>query len=100
MDNQDTLKSKVDQSLQKRMREFDIALQKQKEDPKYLYEEVKSVDIVIRFEIILTPPHDNIGLADGLYIYMNENGIIVDAEYYIKENDSDNLHCLWLGEVI
>lgn len=51
MDNQDTLKSKVDQSLQKRMREFDIALQKQKEDPKYLYEEVKSVDIVIRLKL-------------------------------------------------
>ena len=27
------------------------------------------------------------GINDGIYIYMNDDGSIVNAEYFVKEND-------------
>lgn len=72
--------------LEERMIELTEALQRKLIDPDYSYNEVKAVDMVIKFEIYL---HDNSddGTVDGLYLYLDENGVIIDAEYFVKDDD-------------
>ncbi len=69
--------------LEKRMVELAESLEKHKQDPDCGFEEVKSVDMLIKFEIYLNDAE--IGISDGIYLYMNEEGAIVNAEYFVKE---------------
>ena len=69
--------------LERRMEELTKALEKHKKDPNSGFEEVKSVDMLIKFEIYLNDAE--IGVPDGIYLYMNEEGAIVNAEYFINE---------------
>ncbi|MDO5851854.1 MAG: hypothetical protein Q4Q23_05155 [Methanobacteriaceae archaeon] len=77
----------INKKLSERKKEFEKALEKQKKDPEYLYEEVQSIEILIRFEISLIPQDEDTDIIDGLYIYMDEIGKIIDVEYYIKVDD-------------
>lgn len=70
--------------LEKRMIDLKKALEKHKKNPELGFEEVKSVDMLIKFEIYLNDAE--IGITDGIYLYMNEEGVIVNAEYFVKED--------------
>lgn len=43
-------------------------------------------EVLIRFEVFLPSPESG-NLSDGLFLYMNDLGEIVDAEYYIRDID-------------
>ena len=70
--------------LEKRMVELRESLEQHKENPGSGFEEVKSVEMLIKFEIYLNDAE--IGISDGIYLYMNEDGQIVNAEYFVKED--------------
>ena len=70
--------------LEKRMEELRESLELHKENPGSGFEEVKSVEMLIKFEIYLNDAE--IGITDGIYLYMNEDGQIVNAEYFVKED--------------
>ncbi|RAP50751.1 MAG: hypothetical protein BZ136_00745 [Methanosphaera sp. rholeuAM74] len=72
--------------LNDRMTELANALMCYREDPDYPFDEVKGVDTIIKFVIYLNDT-DESGIVDGIYIYMNEDGIIVNAEYFVKEEE-------------
>ena len=78
------MESNVDR-LGRRMVELNNALQDKRTNPDYGFENVKSVDILIKFVITLDRSEN--GINDGIYIYMNDDGSIVNAEYFVKEND-------------
>ncbi len=70
--------------LEKRIEELKESLEQHKENPGSGFDEVKSVDMLIKFEIYLND--SEIGIDDGIYLYMNEDGAIVNAEYFVKED--------------
>ena len=70
--------------LEKRMVELTESLEKHKENPGSGFEEVQSVEMLIKFEIYLNDAE--IVITDGIYLYMNEEGVIVNAEYFVKED--------------
>ena len=70
--------------LEKRMEELRESLKQHKENPDSGFEEVQSVEMLIKFEIYLNDAE--IGITDGIYLYMNEEGQIVNAEYFVKED--------------
>lgn len=77
-------KSNVDR-LGRRMVELNNALQDKRTNPEFVFESVKSVDMLIKFIIYLNDADENI--SDGLYVYLNDKGEIVNAEYFVKEDD-------------
>ena len=70
--------------LEKRMVELRESLEHHRQNPGSGFEEVKSVEMLIKFEIYLNDAE--IGSSDGIYLYMNEDGQIVNAEYFVKED--------------
>lgn len=70
--------------LEKRMMELTKSLEEHKQHPESGFEEVKSVEMLIKFEIYLND--SEVGVTDGIYLYMNEDGAIVNAEYFVKED--------------
>lgn len=70
--------------LEKRIDELKESLEQHKENPESGFDEVKNVDMLIKFEIYLND--SEIGIDDGIYLYMNEDGAIVNAEYFVKED--------------
>ena len=77
---------KVGEELKSRMKWFKEALQ---DDAKReeLHESIQGSEILIRLEIFL--PSDNPeDFVDGLYLYIDNSGQIVDADYYFR-NTSD-----------
>ena len=40
--------------------------------------------MLIKFEVYLN--YAEIGITDGIYVYMDEDGAIVNAEYFVKED--------------
>ena len=78
------MESNVDR-LGRRMVELNNALQDKRTNPDYGFENVKSVDMLIKF--VITLDCSEYGINDGIYIYMNDDGSIVNAEYFVKEND-------------
>ena len=61
------------------------ALLNKKENPDYDFDEVKAVDMLIKFIIYFHEDEEN--QVDGLYLYIDDDGIIVNAEYFVKENE-------------
>ena len=78
------MESNVDR-LGRRMVELNNALQDKRTNPDYGFENVISVDMLIKFVITLDGSEN--GINDGIYIYMNDDGSIVNAEYFVKEKD-------------
>ena len=73
---------KVGEELKSRMEWFKQALQ---DDVKReeLHESIQGSEILIRLEIFL--PSDNPeDFVDGLYLYIDNSGQIVDADYYFR----------------
>ncbi len=72
----------IDKEFKARMKVFKEAL-KSEEKKTELHESIYGSEVLIRFEVFL-PSRDPLKFADGLFLYMNDEGEIVDAEYYIK----------------
>ena len=66
------MESNVDR-LGRRMVELNNALQDKRTNPDYGFENVKSVDMLIKFVITLDGSEN--GINDGIYIYMNESAL-------------------------
>lgn len=74
---------KVGEEFKSRMEWFKEAL---KDDAKReeLHESIQGSEILIRLEIFL--PSDNPeNFVDGLYLYIDNSGQIVDADYYFRD---------------
>ncbi|GAB6056055.1 hypothetical protein HYG87_09085 [Methanobacterium alkalithermotolerans] len=74
---------KAEKELKARMRLFKKLLKDEKEKIKF-YDGICGSEILVRLELFL--PSDNPDkFVDGIILYMNDSGKIVDAEYYFKE---------------
>ena len=76
----------IDKELKSRMKTFKEAL-KSEEKKIELHDSIYGSEVLIRFEVFL-PSRDPLLLTDGLFLYMNDSGEIVDAEYYINVDDN------------
>jgi hypothetical protein len=76
----------IDKELKARMKIFKEAI-KSEEKKIELHDSIYGSEVLIRFEVFL-PSRDPMNFADGLFLYMNDSGEIVDAEYYIKAEDN------------
>lgn len=70
--------------LGRRMVELNNALQDKRTNPDFGFENVESVDMLIKFVVNLNSESKKVN--DGIYIYMSDDGEIVNAEYFVKEN--------------
>lgn len=68
--------------LEKRMVELNNDLQNKRTNPDFAFENIKSVDMLLKIIINLNKYDD---VEDGIYLYIDDSGII-NAEYFIKEN--------------
>ena len=68
--------------LEKRMVELNNDLQNKKTNPDFAFENIKSVDMLLKIIINLNKYYD---VEDGIYLYIDDSGII-NAEYFIKED--------------
>lgn len=82
--NDELYKEKVGQELKSRMEWFKQALadEDKKEE---LHESIQGSEIIIRLEVYL-PSDDPENFMDGLYLYINNAGEIVDADYYFRDS--------------
>ncbi|WP_414469345.1 hypothetical protein [Methanobacterium sp. ACI-7] len=70
------------EELKERMKWFKEALQDEAKKEE-LHENIQGSEILIRLEIFL--PSDNPEeFVDGLYLYIDNSGEIVDADYYFR----------------
>jgi hypothetical protein len=74
---------KVGEEFKSRMELFRQAL---KDDAKReeLHESIQGSEILIRLEVFL-PSDDPEKFVDGLYLYIDNSGEIVDADYYFRD---------------
>ncbi|MDI6723515.1 MAG: hypothetical protein QMD61_02580 [Methanobacterium sp.] len=82
--NDEFYKEKVGQELQSRMEWFKEALDNEKKREE-LHESIQGSEVIIRLEIYL-PTDDPENFMDGLYLYINNSGEIVDADYYFRDS--------------
>jgi hypothetical protein len=75
----------INQEQQSRMKLFREAMM-DGEKRSELENSIIGSEVLIRFEIFLPSPKSG-KFSDGIFLYMNDSGEIVDAEYYIREAD-------------
>ncbi len=75
----------IKDELQSRMDQFNEALNDEKKRVE-LEDSILGSEVLIRFEVFFTSQKPG-KYSDGLFLYMNDNGEIVDAEYYIRDAD-------------
>ena len=63
-----------------RMVELNNALQDKRTNPDFAFEDINSVDMLVKIIVNLESNEK------GIYIYINEEGDIVNAEYFVKEH--------------
>jgi hypothetical protein len=74
----------IDKELKSRMKLFKEATENEKKMNEF-HNNIMGSEVLIRFEIFL--PEGPGKFTDGLFLYMNDFGDIVDAEYYIHKLD-------------
>jgi len=74
---------KILKELNLRMKEFRAALKDEKKNQE-LQDNIPGSEVLIRFEVFL-PSQNPEEFVDGLYLYMNDEGEIVNAEYYFRD---------------
>ena len=72
--------AEIDKELKSRMKLFKEAVENEKKMDEF-HNNIEGSEVLIRFEIFL--PKGPGKITDGLFLYMNDLGDIVDAEYYI-----------------
>lgn len=75
----------IKDELQSRMKQFKEALRDENNRIE-LENSILGSEVLIRFEIFF-PSQKPGKYSDGLFLYMNDSGEIVDAEYYIRDAD-------------
>ena len=75
----------VKDELQSRLKQFREALQDENRRIE-LENGILGSEVLIRFEVFFQSPKTG-NYSDGLFLYMNDSGEIVDAEYYIRDAD-------------
>ncbi len=78
-------KSTINKELTSRMKQFKEAMIDQEKKIE-LENSILGSEVLIRFEIFL-PSKIPAKFSDGIFLYMNDSGEIVDAEYYIRDAD-------------
>jgi hypothetical protein len=73
----------VKDELQSRMKQFKEALQDENKRIE-LENSILGSEVLIRFEVFFPSPKPG-EYSDGIFLYMNDSGEIVDAEYYIRD---------------
>ncbi|MBP2044886.1 hypothetical protein [Methanobacterium aggregans] len=92
---QNTKNSEIaEKELKSRMRLFRQAL-KDEAKKNQLHDSIEGSEVMIRFEIYL-PTKNPDKFVDGLFLYMNDEGKIMSAEYYLK--NSEGITVKELGE--
>lgn len=76
----------AEKELKSRMRLFRQALKDEAKKDK-LHDSIEGSEVMIRFEIYL-PTKNPDKFVDGLYLYMNDEGTIMSAEYYLKSSEA------------
>ncbi len=76
-------KSTINEELLSRMKQFKEAMMDQEKRIE-LENSILGSEVLIRFEIFL-PSKSPAKFSDGIFLYMNDSGEIVDAEYYIRD---------------
>lgn len=75
----------IKEELESRMEQFKEALKDEKKRLE-LENGILGSEVLIRFEVFFSSQKSN-KFSDGLFLYMNDSGEIVDAEYYIRDAD-------------
>lgn len=75
----------IKEELQSRMEQFKEALS-DSEKRLELENSIMGSEVLIRFEVFFSSAKSG-NFSDGLFLYMNDSGEIVDAEYYIRDAD-------------
>lgn len=75
----------IKDELQSRMKQFKEALQDENKRVE-LENSILGSEVLIRFEVFFPSPKSG-KYSDGIFLYMNDSGEIVDAEYYIRDAD-------------
>ncbi len=75
----------VQKELKARMRLFRAAV-KNEDKKNELHDSIEGSEVLIRFEVYL-PVKNPDKFVDGLFLYMNDEGKIMSAEYYLKNSD-------------
>lgn len=81
----DLYTEKIGEELKSRIKLFKEAIH---DDAKReeLHDSLQSSEILIRLEIVL--PSDNPdNFVDGLYLYIDNSGTIIDADYYFRDTN-------------
>ena len=90
MEPEDKLyEEKLGKELKARIKLFKEALQDDAKKDE-LQDSIQGSEILIRLEIFL-PSDKQEDFIDGLYLYINNNGEIVDADYYFKDSSDGAL---------
>ncbi|MBI5681188.1 MAG: hypothetical protein HZC47_09860 [Methanobacterium sp.] len=83
--NNDLYAEKAGEELKSRIEWFKEALQDD-EKREEIHDSVQGSEILVRLEIFL-PSDDPDNFADGLYLYIDNSGLIVDADYYFRKTN-------------
>ncbi|AEG18494.1 hypothetical protein MSWAN_1480 [Methanobacterium paludis] len=75
----------VQKELKARMRLFRAAV-KNEDKKNELHDSIEGSEVLIRFEVYL-PVKNPDKFVDGLFLYMNDEGKIMSAEYYLKDSE-------------
>lgn len=78
---------KAIKELKERMKLFKEALQDESKRDQF-HDTLEGSEILIRLEVFL-PSNDD--FTDGLYLYIDNSGEIVDADYYYRTNEDEAL---------
>lgn len=81
----DKAAQKAEKELKKRIRQFKKVLKSEEEKTKF-YDAICGSEVLVRMELFL-PSANPDKFVDGVFIYMDDSGKIVDAEYYFKEGN-------------
>ena len=79
------MKNKVER-LDRRMVDLNNDLQNRRTNPDFGFEDIDSVDMSLKIIVNLKNYEDDENIEDGIYIYMDDTGKIINAEYFIKED--------------
>ncbi len=80
---QNELAKKAENELNARIKQFQKLLKNEEEKIKF-YDGICGSEILVRLELFLPSANPDM-FVDGIILYMNDTGKIVDAEYYFKE---------------
>lgn len=83
--NKNKKSTMINEKLQLRMKQFKEAL-KDKKKRLELENSILGSEVLIRFEIFF-PALKPGKYSDGIFLYMNDSGEIVDVEYYLRDDE-------------